>query len=71
MKTIAIELTAREIEVLQICLCSQRMILEDRVAILANHNKTGINTKVIENKRKCMNECDRLFDKLYEAEQQI
>ena len=70
MKTFTVELTAREIEVLQICLCEEHLILEEKVAHLMNHNKTGINTKVIEKKRNCMEECDRLFTKLYEAENQ-
>lgn len=69
MKTYTIELTAKEIEALQICLCAEHMILEEEVAHLENHNKTGINTKKIEAKRNCMKVCDSLFDKLYKAEQ--
>lgn len=68
MKTFTIELTAKEIEALQICLCAEHMHLEEEVAHLENHNLTGINTHKIELKRRCMKVCDSLWDKLYEAE---
>lgn len=68
MKTYTIELTAKEIEALQIALCAERLNLEREVDNLRNHNKTGINTKKIELKIERMADCDRLFDKLYEAE---
>ena len=68
MKTFTIELTASEIEALQICLCAERMILEEEVTRLENHNNTGINTHKINLKRNCMKVCDNLWDKLYEVE---
>ena len=68
MKTFTIELTASEIEALQIALCAERMNLETDVDRLEKHNNTGINTHKIELKRRCMAVCDSLWDKLYEAE---
>jgi len=68
MKTYTIELTAKEIEALQIALCAERLNLENDVDHLENHNQTGINTKKIETKRNRMNDCDRLWQKLYKAE---
>lgn len=68
MKTYTIELTASEINALQICLCAEHLILEEEVANLENHNTTGINTHKINLKRSCMKVCDDLWDKLYKAE---
>ena len=68
MKTFTIELTAKEIEALQICLCAEHSILEEEVSRLERHNTTGINTHKIELKRRCMEVCDSLWNKLYEAE---
>lgn len=68
MKTFTIELTAKEIEALQIALCAELLNLEDDIRYLENHNESGINTKKIETKRNRMNDCDILWQKLYEAE---
>lgn len=68
MKTYTVELTAKDIEVLQIALCAERLNLEEKVDRLECHNKTGINTKLIEVSRERMKDCDRLFSLLYDAE---
>lgn len=68
MKTYTIELTASEIEALQICLCAEHEILKEEVFRLENHNETGIDTHKIGLKRSCMKMCDELWNKLYEAE---
>lgn len=70
MKTYTIELTAEEINALQVCVTAEHMILEEAVSRLEIHNESGINTHAIELKRNCMKVCDRLWDKLYEAENQ-
>lgn len=68
MKTYTIELTAAEINALQVCLCAEHNILEEEVSHLENNNITGINTYKIEYKRNCMKVCDNLWEKLYKAE---
>lgn len=68
MKTYTIELTAAEINALQVCITAEHLILENEVANLEEHNQTGINTTKIEHKRNCMKVCDLLWDKLYNAE---
>ena len=68
MKTFTIELTASEIEALQIALCAERLNLENDIDRLENHNTTGIHTHKINLKRNCIKVCDSLWDKLYEAE---
>ena len=65
--TYTIELTEKEIEALQIALCAERLRLGESVDHLMDHNKTGINTKAINSKKQRMEDCDRLFDKLYNA----
>ena len=68
MKTYTIELTAAEINALQVCITAEHMILEEEVARLESHNKTGVHTYKIDHKRNCMKVCDDLWDKLYKAE---
>lgn len=68
MKTFTIELTAKEIEALQICLCAEKLNLEKEINILEILDKTGAKANLIERKRNCMAVCDSIFDKLYEAE---
>lgn len=71
MKEYTVKLTAKDIDILQICLCEERLILEKQVDHLSNHNLTGINTAAINKKRNCMEECDRLFALLLNAEDGI
>lgn len=68
METYTIELTSAEINALQVCITAEYMILAEEAARLESHNESGINTHKIEHKRNCMKVCDRLWDKLYEAE---
>lgn len=65
---IAIRLTAREIEALQISISAEKLNLENDIDHLKEHNKTGINTKKIKYKAERIQELDALFDKLYRAE---
>lgn len=67
MKEVTITLTVEEIEFIQKALSTHRINRQDRADHLAEHNKTGINTKLIERNRRAAKECDRLFDKLYDS----
>lgn len=68
METYTVELTAAEINALQICITAEHMILQNEVTQLESHNETGMHDYKIEHKRNCMKVCDRLWDKLYNAE---
>lgn len=67
MKEITITLTVEEIELIQEALSTHKINRQNCADHLADHNKTGINTKMIERNRRVANECDRLFDKLYDS----
>lgn len=68
MKNIKITLTERELEVLQISLFANKIDLEEEIEYLANHNETGVHTWKIEKKFERINECVKLWHKLYDAE---
>lgn len=68
MKTYTVELTASEIEALQICLCAEENILEQDIRQLEYHNASGIHSHKIELKRRCISTCAMLWNKLYRAE---
>lgn len=70
-KEITITLTPEEIECLEISIVSEQGILRDKIDNLSEHNKTGINTKSINQKRAFIEKLEKLYDKLYEAEKSI
>ena len=67
-KNITINLTAREIEALQISISAAVLDLEKEVDNLKEHNKSGINTNSIRLKADRINELNTLWEKLYDAE---
>lgn len=67
MKQFSITLTESEIEALQNCLCYTKLAYEQEANHLSEHNKTGINTKLIEKKRERANELEKIFNKLYDS----
>lgn len=69
-KEITVTLTSKEIESLQISICSQKIILQEEIERLSKGNKTGINTQLINKKRILITKLDDLFTKLYTAEKQ-
>ena len=66
MKEITITLTVKEIELIQEALSTHRINRQNYADHLAEHNKTGINTKTIERNRRVARECNTLFGKLYD-----
>lgn len=66
MKQFSITLTESEIEALQICLMNSEAMYLQQADDLSEHNKLGINTKLIERKRGSARECERLI-KLFDA----
>ena len=71
MKSITINLTEKEIEALQISIFANKLKLEEDVERLKEHNRSGINTKLIKKKGERIEELYELFDKLYTAEKLI
>lgn len=67
MKEITITLTVEEIELIQEALSTHQIHRQNYADHLAEHNKTGINTKTIERNRRVAKECGMLFDKLYDS----
>ena len=63
-KTIAINLTKKEIEALQISIIAEQINLKARVECLENLNKSGINTKSIQISIERIKDLDNLWDKL-------
>lgn len=69
MKNINITLTEAEIEILQISLCETVLNLDSSIDKLNEHNRTGVNTSLINAKRERKNDCDNLWLKLYRAQE--
>ena len=70
-KEITVTLTSKEIESLQISICSQKIILQEEIERLSKGNKTGINTQLINKKRILITKLDDLFTKLYTAKNRV
>lgn len=62
-----ITLTVEEIELIQEAISTHKINCQNYADHLAEHNKTGINTKTIDRNRRIAKECDMLFDKLYDS----
>lgn len=71
MKNIAVVLTEKEIEALEISICTNKLKLEEKIDELKSHNRSGINTNLIKQKAERIQELDDLWDKLYTAEKLI
>ena len=70
-KEITITLTSKEIEALEISVASQQSILRDQIDRLEQHYKTDFCAELVNKKRVLVEELEKLFHKLYEAEKRI
>lgn len=68
MKKVEIELTAKEIEALQISICAAKIGLEHEIDNLIEHDKSGNNEESIRIKAERIQDLVALFEKLYQAE---
>ena len=68
MKEITIKLTAREIDVLHIALCALEIKTTKDIEVLEEDNGSGTHDELIAKKKERIRECDALWQKLYDAE---
>lgn len=68
MAQATVKLSYEEIDALLISITANKINLENDIEHLNCHNKTGINTKLITQKKDRINDLDNLFTKLCNAQ---
>lgn len=68
MAQTTVTLSYEEIEALLISITANKIILENSIEHLECHNKTGINTKLISQKKDRIIDLNNLFTKLCSAQ---
>ena len=59
-----VNLTEEEIKMLQIAVCGEQLELNKEIDNLKKHNKTGINTNLINKKVERVKDLERMWKKL-------
>lgn len=67
-KTIAINFTAKEIEILQICIFDEQFNLDQEIA---RAYTASLSTRLVQTKKEHRKDMDALYDKLYAAKKNL